>query len=73
LDGHLRAYDAKNEEIFWDFNVIRNYDTVDGIEGRVGSLNASGPAVADGMLFVSTGQGQGMPGNVLLAFSIEGR
>jgi polyvinyl alcohol dehydrogenase (cytochrome) len=73
LDSHLRAYDASNGEIFWDFNVARNYDTVDGVDGRGGSLNASGPAVADSMLFVSTGQGLGMPGNVLLAFSIEGR
>jgi polyvinyl alcohol dehydrogenase (cytochrome) len=73
LDGHLRAYDATNGQIFWDFNVARNYDTVDGVEGRGGSLNASGPAVADGMLYVSTGQGQGMPGNVLLAFSLNGQ
>ena len=38
-----------------------------------GSLDAAGPAVVNGMVFVNSGYGQwgGMPGNVLLAFSIK--
>ena len=44
--------------------------------GRVfgGSLNVAGPAVAGGTLIVNSGYVQnGMPGNVLLAFTVEGK
>jgi hypothetical protein len=46
--------------------------TVNGVAGKGGSLGAPGPVVVDGMLFVGSGYigtGNGMPGNVLLAFS----
>lgn len=37
-------------------------------------MGAPGPTVADGMVFVGSGYigfGNGMPGNALLAFSVE--
>jgi hypothetical protein len=36
-------------------------------------MDAAGPAVVTGMVFVNSGYGQsgGMPGNVLLAFSVN--
>ena len=41
---------------------------------RGGSLNVGGPAISDGMLFVNSGYVQnGMPGNVLLGFSVDGK
>jgi polyvinyl alcohol dehydrogenase (cytochrome) len=45
------------------------------VKARGGSLNATGPTIAGGMLFVGSGYGQlgGMGGNVLLAFGVEGR
>ena len=48
--------------------------TINGVNAHGGSLNATGPTVAGGMVFVNSGYGQlgGMPGNVLLAFSAEG-
>lgn len=73
LDGHLRAYDARNGRIIWDFDTARSFKTVDGIQARGGSLNKSGPVAAGGMLYVQSGNFVGMPGNVLLAFSIEGQ
>jgi polyvinyl alcohol dehydrogenase (cytochrome) len=38
-------------------------------------MDAAGPAVVNGMVFVNSGYGQwgGMPGNVLLAFSVDGK
>ncbi len=38
-------------------------------------MDAAGAAVADGMVLVNSGYGQwgGMPGNVLLAFSVDGK
>lgn len=73
LDGHLRAYDARNGRVIWDFDTARNFKTVDGIEAHGGSLNKSGPVTAGGMVYVQSGNFVGMPGNVLLAFSIEGQ
>ncbi len=73
MDGHLRAYDARNGNVIWDFNTLREFKTTDGIAARGGSLNKSGPTIAGGMLFVESGNFVGMPGNVLLAFSVDGR
>ena len=49
------------------------FPTVNGVKAKGGSLNATGPTVAGGMLFVNSGYGAlgGMPGNVLLAFGLE--
>ena len=70
IDGHLRAFQTRTGEIIWDFDTIRDYQTVNGVPGKGGSLDAAGPAIANGMVFVNSGYGmwQGLPGNVLLAF-----
>lgn len=70
VDGHLRAYAATTGEIVWDFDTVRDYETVNGVPGRGGSLDSGGPVVVNGMLFTNSGYGmwQGLPGNVLLAF-----
>jgi polyvinyl alcohol dehydrogenase (cytochrome) len=72
-DGHLRAYAASNGKIIWDYDTARDYKTVNGIAGKGGAMDVGGPIVAGGMLFVGSGYSQrgGMPGNVLLAFSVE--
>jgi polyvinyl alcohol dehydrogenase (cytochrome) len=70
VDGHLRAFLAKTGEIVWDFNTVRDYETVNGVPGKGGSLDSAGPVIVNGMVFVNSGYGmwQGLPGNVLLAF-----
>jgi polyvinyl alcohol dehydrogenase (cytochrome) len=75
VDGHLRAYAAATGEIIWDEDTAHDYDTVNGQPARGGSLDGPGSVIVDGMLFVNSGYGQwgGMPGNVLLAFSVDGR
>jgi polyvinyl alcohol dehydrogenase (cytochrome) len=73
MDGHLRAYNMRNGRVIWDFNTARRFKTVDGIQAHGGSLNKSGPTVAGGMLYVDSGSFVGMPGNVLLAFSVDGK
>lgn len=74
VDGHLRAYSATDGAILWDFDTVRTYDTANGVPGRGGSLNVAGPAISGGTLFVNSGYVQnGMPGNVLLAFSVDGK
>ena len=75
VDGHLRAYSATNGAVLWDVNTAREYETVNGKPARGGSLDVAGPAIVNGMVFVNSGYGQwgGMPGNVLLVFSVDGK
>jgi polyvinyl alcohol dehydrogenase (cytochrome) len=71
LDGHLRAYDAATGAVIWDFDTIREFETVNGVQARGGSFNGPGATVAEGMVYVTSGYSSlgFMPGNVLLAFS----
>jgi len=75
MDGHLRAYSATNGAVVWDFDTERTYQTVNGVEGRGGSIDGPGPVIAGGMVFANSGYtaAGGAPGNVLLAFSVDGR
>jgi len=75
VDGHMRAYDTADGRILWDFDTIREYDTVNGVPGRGGSIDGPGPAVAGGTVVFNSGYhtAGGVPGNVLLAFSVDGR
>ena len=75
VDGHLRGYSTKDGSILWDVDTIQPYQTVNGVQGRGGSLDGPGPVIAGGMLFVDSGYsaGGGVPGNVLLAFSVDGK
>ncbi len=75
VDGHIRAYSTADGKIVWDFDTIRQYETVNGFEGRGGSLDGPGPAIGGGMVFVNSGYptAGGTPGNVLLAFSVDGK
>jgi polyvinyl alcohol dehydrogenase (cytochrome) len=75
LDGHMRAYSTTDGRVIWDFNTARAFPTVNGKPARGGSIDATGAAVAGGLVFVHSGYNQfgGMPGNVLLAFSVDGK
>jgi polyvinyl alcohol dehydrogenase (cytochrome) len=73
VDGHLRAYSAETGKVLWDADTAREFPTVNGQPAHGGSIDVAGPAVVNGMVFVNSGYGQwgGMPGNVLLAFSVR--
>lgn len=70
-DGHLRGYSAEDGKILWDFDTVREFQTVNGIKASGGSMDGPGAVVLNGMVFVSSGYSRfgGMPGNVLLAFA----
>jgi polyvinyl alcohol dehydrogenase (cytochrome) len=73
-DGHIRAYETTAGKIIWDFDTGQDFDAVDGVKTRGGSINSMGPAIAGGMLYITSGYpGNAMPGNALLAFSIDGK
>ena len=73
LDGGMRAYSAADGSILWIYDTNREFETVNGVPGRGGSMEGNGPIVAGGMLFFNSGHGRffGSPGNVLLAFGVE--
>jgi polyvinyl alcohol dehydrogenase (cytochrome) len=74
IDGHLRAYSKASGAIVWDVDTVRSYETVNHVPARGGSLNVGGPAIGGGMLVVNSGYvNSAMPGNVLLAFSVNGK
>jgi polyvinyl alcohol dehydrogenase (cytochrome) len=70
MDGHIRAFDIKTGSIIWDFDALRDFETVNGVAARGGSFSATGVVVVDGMVYVNSGYSS-MPGNVLLAFGAK--
>jgi polyvinyl alcohol dehydrogenase (cytochrome) len=74
-DGHLRAYASEDGHVIWDFDTAQSFPTVNGVPGAGGSLDNGGATIAGGMVFVNSGYGRitGQPGNLLLAFSVDGR
>ena len=75
VDGHLRAYSTDDGRIMWNENTARDYVTVNGVKGHGGGINGPGPVVAGGVVYVNSGYpgAGGGAGNVLLAFSIDGK
>ena len=75
LDGHLRAYSTTGGRVIWDFDTAREFPTVNGKPAHGGSIDATGVAVAGGLVLANSGYNGfgGLPGNVLLAFSVDGK
>jgi polyvinyl alcohol dehydrogenase (cytochrome) len=72
-DGILHALATKDGQEIWSYNTAHEYETVNKIPGKGGSIGSAGPTIAGGMLFVNSGYGVigGTPGNVILAFGVE--
>jgi polyvinyl alcohol dehydrogenase (cytochrome) len=71
MDGHMRAYDARDGRILWDFDTGASFDAVNGVRAHGGAIDYGGQVIADGMLFVNSGSMR-QPGNLLLAFAPDG-
>jgi polyvinyl alcohol dehydrogenase (cytochrome) len=70
-DGAVRAFSTKDGSILWSFDTNREFQTVNGVKARGGSMYGPAPTIAGGYVYISSGYGTfGLrPGNVLLAFS----
>lgn len=75
LDGHFRAYSSETGEVIWDFDAVREFDTVNGQKAHGGAMDGGGAAISAGIVYVNSGYDQWgeIPGNVLLAFSPDGK
>ncbi len=72
-EGVMRAFSSDDGRLLWEYNTVREFQTANGVAAKGGSMAAPGSTVADGMLFVGSGYtfSNGIPGNVLLAFSAQ--
>lgn len=72
MDGMLRAVDASSGKVLWAHDTYKSYTTVNGVAGKGGSIEADGPVIANGQLYVTSGYDKWaeMPGNVLLVFAL---
>lgn len=70
----LRAYSSNAGQILWEFGTAREFDTVNGLKAKGGTLDVSGAAVTNGIVLTASGYPLfgGIGGNVLLAFSPNG-
>jgi polyvinyl alcohol dehydrogenase (cytochrome) len=75
VDSYMRAYSTKDGKVVWEHNANQEYKTVNGVKANGGSFDASGPTIVNGIVYMNSGYGQfgGLPGNVLLAFSVDGK
>ncbi len=73
LDGILRAYASENGKVIWEVDTKVNLKSNSGMTVKGGSIDGPGPVLIKNMLLVTSGylfQG-GIPGNALLAFSLD--
>lgn len=70
MSGVMRAFDADDGKVIWEYDTVRDYEAVNGAVGRGGAIDQSGVVVVDGMVYMNSGYANwgGHPGNVLLAF-----
>lgn len=71
MSGVMRAFDTVDGKVLWEYDSVRDYDTVNGVAGRGGAIDQSGVVVVDGIVYMNSGYANwgGHPGNVLLAFA----
>lgn len=71
MSGVVRAYDTNDGRAIWEYDTVRDYQTVNGAPGRGGTIDQAGPVVVDGFVYINSGYANwgGAPGNVLLAFT----
>ena len=75
MDGRIRIYDDATGKVLWEYNSRQEVVTLSGERARGGSVSGPGPVVHGGIVYVNSGYGLyfHLPGNVLLAFSVDGR
>ncbi|MEI8299758.1 MAG: PQQ-binding-like beta-propeller repeat protein [Pseudomonadota bacterium] len=75
MDGRFRAYDTATGKVLWEVDTLPPVKTTSGVMASGGSIGGGGPMVVGGTVYVNSGYGiyWHMPGNVLLAFSVDGK
>ena len=64
------SIDAKTGRRLWTYDTLREFQTLNGVPGKGGSIDAASIVGVNGLVLVGSGYGMfgQAPGNVLLAF-----
>lgn len=75
VDGHMRAYATADGKVVWDVDTNIPYAAVNGVEGHGGAIDGPGAVIVDGIVYTNSGYGYvgEATGNMLLAFSVDGK
>ena len=75
MDGMVRAYAATSGEVLWEYDTRQTVSSLSGASAHGGSMGGGGPVVYHGTLYLNSGYGMyfHLPGNVLYAFSVDGK
>jgi polyvinyl alcohol dehydrogenase (cytochrome) len=70
IDGRVYVYDAATGDIVWRYDTLRDFDTLNGVQGKGGGVDSHSIFAGAGLVFIASGYGAfgQPPGNVLLAF-----
>jgi len=75
LNAHVGAFSTASGEALWDYDAGSDFNTVNNVPAHGGSISVAGPVILGGTVYVLSGYdtfGEA-PGNVLLAFSVDGQ
>lgn len=73
LSGVLFAHDPQTGDVIWEYDTRQEYQTINEVEARGGSLDSTGPVLSGDYMIVNSGYstfGQ-LPGNVMLVFRLR--
>lgn len=71
-NGIMRAYSTVDGKVLWEYDTVREFDTINRLPGKGGYIDGPGPTVVDGVVYFNSGYSTtrgGVPGNVMLAFA----
>jgi polyvinyl alcohol dehydrogenase (cytochrome) len=74
MDGRLRALSTRDGKTLWEYDTAKDFETVNGVKANGGSMSNAGATVVGGIVYINSGyahHGAIIPGNVLLAFSVD--
>ena len=70
LDGKLYAFDEKTGAVLWAYDTLRDFDALNGVKAKGGSIDTASIVGVNGLVLVNSGYGMfgQVAGNSLLAF-----
>lgn len=70
IDGMFRVFDADTGQVLWETNTRKSFGEANGIPAMGGSIEADGPVIADGRIYITSGYEKWAeaPGNLVLVY-----
>ncbi len=73
-NGRLLAYSSADGRVLWQTETNREFEAVNGVEAKGGTIDSAGVVIAGGLVIVNSGYDKfgEIPGNVLLVYKVKG-